>query len=379
MMHSGTSALETSLLVCLPGLPRHCRHPTHFHRMVAPSQLLSAGMHSSISAHIADEYLLDEQAGMWGPNLALFQQRLGNQEASARIENLYFTYLFVLRAFMKAGPLLSSAQYTTGCPQQDAETAGVMQQLVSPATGSSTASAAFRCTFKLLLLNEGYSGLVVLRKRHTGLLLLNQGASDRPHQRINSYSGRLQVANQALQEACPVPFDEGRLWKGADAPALKHQLQQHFQNITQVMDCVGCEKCKLWGKLQILGECCLWALVVILLQHRPSQLSAACAAASCTVRLSVAACDASAGIATSMKVLFSAEDCDGSQTEAPTLVLERNEVIAIVNLLQRLSHSIEVVRRLSKQLEDNPAGQTYGSVAELTGSSLHALLTTSTS
>ena len=89
-------------------------------------------MHSSISAHIADEYLLDEQAGLWGPNLALFQERLGNQEASARIENLYFTYLFVLRAFMKAGPLLSSAQYTTGCPQQDAETAGVMQQLVSP-------------------------------------------------------------------------------------------------------------------------------------------------------------------------------------------------------------------------------------------------------
>ncbi len=87
------------------------------------------------------------------------------------------------------------------------------------------------------------------------------------------------------------------------------------------------------------------------------------------------ACIASAGIATSMKVLFSAEGCDGSQTEAPTLVLERNEVIAIVNLLQRLSHSIEVVRKLSKRLEDNPAGQTYGSVAGLTGSSLHALLT----
>ena len=128
-------------------------------------------MHSSISAHIADEYLLDEQAGMWGPNLALFQQRLGNPEASARIENLYFTYLFVLRAFMKAGPLLSSAQYTTGCPQQDAETAGVMQQLVSPASVSGTASAAYRCTFKLLSLNEGHCGLVVLSKRHTGLLL----------------------------------------------------------------------------------------------------------------------------------------------------------------------------------------------------------------
>ena len=62
-----------------------------------------------------------------------------------------------------------------------------------------------------------------------------------------------QVNSEALQQACPVPFDEGRLWKGADSAELKAQLQRHFQNITKVMDCVGCEKCKLWGKLQMLG------------------------------------------------------------------------------------------------------------------------------
>ena len=59
--------------------------------------------------------------------------------------------------------------------------------------------------------------------------------------------------SEALQQACPVPFDEGRLWKGAGSGELKAQLQRHFQNITKVMDCVGCEKCKLWGKLQMLG------------------------------------------------------------------------------------------------------------------------------
>ena len=64
----------------------------------------------------------------------------------------------------------------------------------------------------------------------------------------------MQVANEALKHSCPIPFDEGRLWKGENAAALKQDLQQHFQNITMVMDCVGCEKCKLWGKLQILGE-----------------------------------------------------------------------------------------------------------------------------
>lgn len=51
-----------------------------------------------------------------------------------------------------------------------------------------------------------------------------------------------------------MPFDEGRLWKGSDGPLLKKQLQAHFHNITRAMDCVGCEKCKLWGKLQLLGE-----------------------------------------------------------------------------------------------------------------------------
>ena len=36
------------------------------------------GMHSSISAHIAQEYLLDEARDVWGPNIALFRDRLGN-------------------------------------------------------------------------------------------------------------------------------------------------------------------------------------------------------------------------------------------------------------------------------------------------------------
>jgi hypothetical protein len=30
-------------------------------------------------------------------------------------------------------------------------------------------------------------------------------------------------------------------------------LRAHFRNISSVMDCVGCEKCRLWGKLQTLG------------------------------------------------------------------------------------------------------------------------------
>lgn len=65
-----------------------------------------------------------------------------------------------------------------------------------------------------------------------------------------------QVSNSALRQACPTPFDEGRLWKSTDTRELKAQLQTHFHNITRIMDCVGCDKCKMWGKLQILGTLC---------------------------------------------------------------------------------------------------------------------------
>ena len=50
-----------------------------FSQLIGP--LECAGMHSSISAHIAKEYLLDEARDVWGPNLALFRDRLGNEGA----------------------------------------------------------------------------------------------------------------------------------------------------------------------------------------------------------------------------------------------------------------------------------------------------------
>lgn len=37
-------------------------------------------MHASISAHVSNDYLLDELRGQWGPNLGEFERRLGNPE-----------------------------------------------------------------------------------------------------------------------------------------------------------------------------------------------------------------------------------------------------------------------------------------------------------
>ncbi len=52
-----------------------------------PRRLIS-GMHSSISAHIVGDYLLDQATDSWGRNLEMFRQRLGNPGVRDRVENL---------------------------------------------------------------------------------------------------------------------------------------------------------------------------------------------------------------------------------------------------------------------------------------------------
>jgi len=52
----------------------------------------------------------------------------------------------------------------------------------------------------------------------------------------------------------PVHFNETVMFTGGtEAQVLKEEFRQHFINISRIMDCVGCDKCKLWGKLQIQG------------------------------------------------------------------------------------------------------------------------------
>lgn len=66
----------------------------------------------------------------WGPNLALFEERLGNPGVKDRVENMYFTYLFVMRAIQKAGPMLDRLDYDTGMPAADQQTRELVHQLV---------------------------------------------------------------------------------------------------------------------------------------------------------------------------------------------------------------------------------------------------------
>lgn len=208
---------------------------------------LISGLHSSISIHIASDYLLDEATNTWGQNLSLMYDRV--LRYPDRVRNLYFTFLFVLRAVTKAEAYLEHAEYDTANLDEDLKTQSLMRQL---------------------------------------------------------------LFNPKLQAACPVPFDEAKLWKGQRGPELKQKIQNQFRNISALMDCVGCEKCRLWGKLQVLG------------------------------------------LGTALKILFSV---NGQEHLGQTLELQRNEVIALMNLLNRLSESVKFVHEMGPSAEMTMEGQ----------------------
>lgn len=202
---------------------------------------LISGLHSSISIHIAADYLLDEKTNTWGQNLSLLYDRV--LKYPDRVRNLHFTFLFVLRSVTKAADYLEQADYDTGNSMEDMNTKLMMKKLLH---------------------------------------------------------------DSKLQDACPKPFDEANLWKGQSGPELMQQTQRQFRNISSLMDCVGCEKCRLWGKLQVLG------------------------------------------LGTALKILFSV---NGQEHSGQTLQLQRNEVIALINLLHRLSESIKFVHDMGPSVE----------------------------
>lgn len=214
---------------------------------------LISGLHSSITVHIASGYLLDEAKNIWGPNPKLLYDRV--LQYPDRVGNMYFTFLFVLRAVTKAADYLEQAEYNTGNPIEDLKAQSLVRQL---------------------------------------------------------------VINSQIQAACPLPFDEAKLWQGKSGPELMLQTQKQFRNISALMDCVGCEKCRLWGKLQILG------------------------------------------LGTALKILFTV---NGKEPISQHLELQRNEVIALINLLHRLSESVDFVQKMAPNIEKLTKEQTLPSTA----------------
>ncbi|XP_063296142.1 ERO1-like protein alpha isoform X2 [Pelobates fuscus] len=167
-----------------------CVEKRAFYRLVS-------GLHASINIHLSARYLLKEtwMDKVWGHNVSEFQKRfdalLTKGEGPRRLKNLYFIYLIELRAISKVLPYFERPEFVlyTGNQSND-------------------------LTTKLLLVDILYAA-----------------------------------------KSFPLHFDENALFAGVskEADQLKMEFRHHFRNISKIMDCVGCFKCRLWGKLQTQG------------------------------------------------------------------------------------------------------------------------------
>ncbi|GAB1297920.1 ERO1-like protein beta [Apodemus speciosus] len=260
---------------------------------------LISGLHASINLHLCANYLLEETWGKpsWGPNIKEFKRRFDPVETKGegprRLKNLYFLYLIELRALSKVAPYFerSIVDLYTGNLEEDADT-------------------------KTLLLSI--------------------------FQDTKSF---------------PMHFDEKSMFAGdkKGAKSLKEEFRLHFKNISRIMDCVGCDKCRLWGKLQTGFSCA----------SRGCQISWSWSSRRCEpgVRSSRSQLLAGSpaphrafstqGLGTALKILFSEKEIQKLPENSPSkgFQLTRQEIVALLNAFGRLSTSIRELQNFKALLQ----------------------------
>ncbi|TKX23327.1 endoplasmic reticulum oxidoreductin ERO1 [Elsinoe australis] len=184
---------------------------------------------------------LNQTTGQWGPNLQCYKERLHNYPE--RISNLYFNYALVLRAVGKLKDHILHYTFCTGDPVEDQRTKQLVHGLAQALPGG------------------------------------------------------------------PELFDESILFQ--ENPAidsgitLKEDFRNRFRNISRIMDCVGCDKCRLWGKLQ------------------------------------------TAGYGTALKVLFELGNGNSHEDEP---ILRRTELVALMNTLDKISHALKALEHFRQMM-----------------------------
>ncbi|KJH46161.1 endoplasmic Reticulum Oxidoreductin 1 [Dictyocaulus viviparus] len=246
-------------------LSRLCLEKRVFYRLIS-------GFHSAITISIAAYNYKPAPGGFgtgsWFRNTEMFAARFGTRwswEGPQRLKNVYFVFLLELRALLKVGPYLQKELFYTGNEKEDMETRVAIDELLD------------------------------------------------------------------IIAQFPDQFDEHELFTGVEAHAreLREEFRSHFLNISRIMDCVGCDKCRLWGKVG-----------VTLLLLIPVQIH---------------------GMGTALKILFSDLPHSHYQSEKNAIrsapfQLTRNEVVSLFQSLGRYSSSIKEVGEFRREmLPDHPA------------------------
>lgn len=103
----------------------------------------------------------------------------------------------------------------------------------------------------------------------------------------------------------PQIFDEAVMFQDPSTIGLKEDFRNRFRNVSRLMDCVGCDKCRLWGKLQVNGY------------------------------------------GTALKVLFEYDETKNGENPP----LRRTELVALINTLARISNTLAAVRSFRQAVE----------------------------
>lgn len=154
-----------------------------------------SGLHASIAVHLSNEYL-DPATEQFGPNLQVFMDRVG--KFNERVLNIYFNYALMSQAIVKLSELVLLPEYIMQNDEQHNE------PLSNDAVDAGT-----------------YASLVDSISEH--------------------------LSAETLFEASLL-FDPSKV-----DPELKNEFRSRFRNVSAIMDCVGCDRCRMWGKLQTIG------------------------------------------------------------------------------------------------------------------------------
>jgi len=163
---------------------------------------LLSGMHTATNVHINLKYFPPRRGvrDAWAPNPKGFAAQYAGK--SQYIQNMHFAFVVLLRAAQKATPMLYN--YTSPILEDDQIAKTLLRRLLDSQIMHSC-SPVFDAFDESLLFNDEFHNITTLKKQFKGI----------------------------------------------------------FQNISSVIDCVTCEKCKMHAKVTVLGLG--WALKTLLL------------------------------------------------------------------------------------------------------------------
>lgn len=295
-----------------------CLEKRTFYRLIS-------GLRASITTHIAREFYFHDdsmEGGHWGVNVPFFVEGVGR--FPERLDNLYFTFLFLLRAVGRLQYLMPTLvpSLNTGNVEEDSRVASLLQLLVHSAEDNRQANALDNATssfYQPLSAEAGvdYDSSMANRSAHSAAIEQCRLGFDETH--------LFQV---------PTTITGSQYWDLVEEKAvLLREFRTRFRNITRIMNCVTCEKCKLWGKLQILG---IGTGIKLLLLSEEDLQTAAAGAIS------------------------------GSVQHPPSrAVLNRQELIALVNTLHQIAKSVEFAQAAGSMELDYKLGGMLGFTAPL--------------